>query len=59
MVPFSFKSEVSYLRVMKRYLTDMYWMMGSMDFWINGSSVTLDSIGGTARADSRPTKGAA
>ena len=49
MVPFSFKSERSYSRVMKRYLTDKYWMMGSMDFWINGSSVTsvtLDSIGG-------------
>ena len=47
MVPFSFKSEQSYSRVMKRYLTDMYWMMGSMDFWINGSrcrssTVTLD-----------------
>ena len=37
------------MRGMKRYLTDKYWMMGSMDFWINGSSVTsvtLDSIGG-------------
>jgi len=47
MVPFSFKSERSYSRVMKRYLTDKYWMMGSMDFWINGSrcrssTVTLD-----------------
>ena len=47
MVPFSFKTERSYLRGMKRYLTDMYWMMGSMDFWINGSrcrssTVTLD-----------------
>ena len=58
MVPFSFKSERSYLRVMQRYLTDKYWMMGSMDFWINGSrcrsstvmldptSMMLDSIGG-------------
>ena len=44
MVPFSFKSEQSYSRVMKRYLTDMYWMMGSMDFWINGSRCRSSSV---------------
>jgi len=26
---------------MQRYLTDKYWMMGSMDFWINGSMVSI------------------
>jgi hypothetical protein len=26
---------------MQRYLTDIYWMMGSMDFWINGSLVPI------------------
>jgi hypothetical protein len=46
MVPFSFPQPRLKSRVMKRYLTDKYWMMGSMDFWINGSSVTLDSIVG-------------
>ena len=44
MVPFSFKSELSYSRVMKRYLTDMYWMMGSMDFWINRSRCRSSTV---------------
>jgi hypothetical protein len=26
---------------MQRYLTGIYWMMGSMDFWINGSMVSI------------------
>ena len=47
MVPFSFPRPRLKSRVLQRYLTDKYWMMGSMDFWINGSrcrssTVTLD-----------------
>jgi hypothetical protein len=26
---------------MKSYLTDICWMMGLMDFWINGSMVSI------------------
>jgi hypothetical protein len=40
MVPFSFKSELSYSRVMKEYLIGV---LGEDD-GINGSSVTLDPI---------------
>src|ERR1700722_12419806 len=47
MLPFSFPQPLLKSRVLQRYLTDKYWMMGSMDFWINGSrcrssTVTLD-----------------
>jgi hypothetical protein len=26
---------------MQRYLTDIYWMMGSMDFWIIGATASI------------------
>ena len=44
MVPFSFSETRLKSRVMQRYLTDKYWMMGSMDFWINGSRCRSSTV---------------
>ena len=43
MVPFSFKSELSYSRVMNEYLAGVLddGINGSMDYWINGSLVPI------------------